>query len=320
MTTIVINKNLVVNDRPLIEVLARKNWKRQVPLKQIVRELKREEQVLEPGDYLACADSKELKENGFNVVLLKQALHHFLKKSPDADLIYDNIVLARLVQADEIDPLKITLSNPVEIASPGDTAIVSTNISTDVGDIELIHPSGVIESLGHYDSNLFNIRGFSPSADGQGRLEITHFNGFNVERHLQIPVHTKVDNKPIPAILNVTVKLPPRGKEKIVELKATIEEDGNALIDIGKEGLHVPNGDVTFTQIIKHSFNAANVYHLYPRVINGLIIEPTNFGKTLSVKPAISSDREPKSILTHLLDKNDRVIPVNLKVDFKDRL
>ena len=49
-------------------------------------------------------------------------------------------------------------------------------------------------------------------------------------------------------------------------------------------------------------------------IINGLIIYPVDLGKKLEIRLACKTLETTKTLLTHLYDKNDKVVPVKLTV------
>ena len=310
MSTIILNHSLVMNDRPLLESLARRNWKRNIPFEEIVSELRQGRQCIEPGDYLACIQGERLPKGDLNLEQIKYALHSYLKRSTDATLTYNNLVIQRLAKTDT-SLIQINVSHQYSFTNPGET------VQINIEGVNLFHPLGTIDPINNSARNFFSIQGFNPTAEGGGRLEVTHIGGFDKETKASIPTHIETEEGITAAILNLNFALPQRTKDPMIEFETTIENDEPVIIDIGSKGLHVPLGDTTFTTIIHfNQIPVAPFYHSFPRVINGLIIDPQQYGKGLEIKPALGSDRTPKTIITHLYDKNDKVIPVKLTVNF----
>ncbi len=317
MSILVINNKLNVNVRPLIEKLAREHGRTKT-FNEVAELLANGEIHFEPGDHLACVTSNGLKRANLNISDLQSPLIDYLSNSVDAGLIYDELLLQEAVKGESTEFSKIQIDEAYEFTRPGETQIVNLN------NLELVFPSGPINTLDKYDRSFVSLYGHNSNSDAGGGLEITHIGGFDKERVIKIPVHLKTDKEEnsgtytlMPTILYCDIKLPPKPEKKILELTETLEEDQSAIIDIGKLGLQVLHGESTFTTKILYSSGGSHTYVLKPRIMNGLIIEPIENGKKLEVRVAYKSPETKKTLLTHLYDRNDNVIPIKLTVNIK---
>ncbi|MBI3590531.1 MAG: hypothetical protein HY094_04025 [Candidatus Melainabacteria bacterium] len=310
MSIVIINDTVQANISPLLEILA-KRYGRTKLYSEVIPELEQGKIELEPGDYLACATARGLQNANLGIIQLQRFLVEYLSQSIDAELIYNGLTLPKALQAGE-ELAGVGVDDSYNFERPGDTKTVESE------NLNIIFPSSDISPIDKYDKNLVSLSGFNPESSGGGRLEITHIGGFEKERVIKIPTHLETEEGVYePAILFCTVKFPKAPKQKLVEISTTIDEDSSSIIDIGKLGLHVPHGDTTFTIRIKFDQAGISCYSLRPRSINGLLIDPQESGKNLEVRLAYKTTEKTKTILTHIYNQKDEVVPVKLTVNIK---
>ena len=308
MTSLSIKGNVFVNPRLFIERLVTKHG-RNTAFVELVPRLQDGEIDLEPGDYLRCVTHGNLKEEKVGVGDIKEKLFDYLK-SPDAHMIYHGFQVPQAVRTGN-EVAEFDFLDGLIFENFGDTALLQSE------DGVVAFPSSELSTVDKYHRSFVSLQGFNVDSSGGGRLEITHIGGFEKELNLRIPAHLEEEEEWGPAILKCNIRLPEKPKEKIVKISGTIKNGESTVIDIGKLGLHVPLGDPTFTIYLIYDVGGINSYTLQPRVINGLMIDPENLGKTLKIVLAEKPKEQEKNILTHLYDKNDKIVPVRLAVTVK---
>ena len=308
MASLSIKGNVFVNPRLFIERLVTKHG-RNTAFVELVPRLQDGEVDLEPGDYLRCVTHGNLREEKIGVGDIKEKLFDYLK-SPDAHMIYHGFQVPQAVRAGN-EVAEFNFLDGLVFENFGDTALLQSE------DGVVAFPSSELSTVDKYHRSFVSLQGFNVASAGGGRIEITHIGGFEKELNLRIPAHLEENGEWGPAILKCSVRLPKKPEEKILKLSRTVKDGEPAIIDIGKLGLYVPLGDTTFTRYLIYDVGGINSYVLESRIINGLMIAPENFGKTLKIVLAEKPKEQEKNILTHLYDKNNKIEPVKLAVTVK---
>lgn len=306
--------NFTVNTLPFLKKVLRKVGP-EADFHRVQEQIQEGVIQMEPGDYLSSVNLGNLKRgSNIGIADIETVILGYLG-TVDAHLSFNELRLPKLAYADR-DLDSVVVSEIVEIASPGASSYLSLD-----NEPKLVFSTGEKHLLDKNLDRSFSIYGYGSDEEGGGRLAITHVRGFDEVVNFQMPTHfINEDDNPCAAILDIKVKLPPKPNKGIKKFYCAVSEEKPGVINIGKEGLHVPYGDSTFVEMLKYP-NSNNglpdKYIIMPRIIDGLIIDPDarKLGSELivtSVKPV--KKIEEKRIFTHVYDTNGKVIPIALNI------
>lgn len=310
-------KGVYVNPIPLVAKLARRYGKTN-DFTSLVPKIADGDIVVEPGDLFGCITYGKLKKGSVGIGDLQEGFMDYLSSSLEAPMVYHGVLLKEAVRIGQ-EVTQVAYKETVEFETLGET----NHISSEGHNVKLAFPYCELEPLSKNGRGIVSLYGFSDKCHGMGRVEITHIGGFDKEVEIYIPTHIESQEEGEetslrPAVLITNVRLPKKPTKNLTELTCSIKNNIPATIDIGKLGLRVPLGDPTFTIQIMYESGGVNSFVLEPRIINGLVIEPQDFGKTLRVSLAAKTKETEKIILTHLYDKNDNAVPIKLTVRISD--
>lgn len=271
---------------------------------------------IDPDDVSHCITYGNLKQKGLGLEDVKSHMIEALIRDPELALVYQRSMLPEAVEGD----FQIPLSRPDLILGfdvPGETWTINFK--------GVICPNGRIHSVDPYGNDDFVsvYAFFQPTREEPSTtFEVTHIQGSNGEPHLYIPVHIAVpdedgDSSSRLSVLELKLKLPPaQEKEDVIRLSATtksVNEPG--FIDLKEYGLKAH--DKTFCTMQPMYYGPHRQIYSGPRDIGGLAIKPTNNGSMLSVSSwNMPKELDSKTIWTHLINKDDEIVPVELTVNF----